>query len=682
MATESEQISVKDRITSLTKELLKHSYLYYIDSNPIIPDAEYDRLFRELQSLEEQYPEYRLPDSPTLRVGAPAATEFKSVKHEQPMLSLDNAMDEEELLAFLARVEKGLTGSFPELTAEFKFDGVAVSLLYDNGVLIRGLTRGDGEWGEDITQNIRTIRSVPLRLSDSLASGIVEIRGEVLFEKADFERLNKDRLANNLATFANPRNAASGSLRQLDSKITAKRPLTFFAYSVNFQSNKTNNIDKHSLGIKWLKELGFNVSPLFEVISNKEGLVKVYQRAKNSRDGLPFEVDGLVIKVDSLLAQEELGNRERSPRWAIAAKFPAVEQITKLFDIEIQVGRTGALTPVAILEPVTVGGVVVSRATLHNRDEIERKGILIGDTVIVRRQGDVIPAVVGFIESKRTGNERKFVFPTNCPRCSSPVEQPEGEAVARCVSNSCPAKITQRIIHFCSKGGLDIEGLGKKQVELLVSHGLIKDISDIFNLKKEELLKLPRMGEKSVNNLISAIEESKKTTLAKFIFALGIRHVGERTAKLIANYGGQDLAKIRNLRKEELENIPEIGSEIAQSLDSYFQDQEEKELIDRLLKFGVAFEEPVNNPASNGEAFKGLSFVVTGTLTKFSREEVKDLIEKMGGKVLSSVSKNTNFLLAGAEAGSKLNRANELGVKVIGEEEFLVMVVGLKSLQV
>jgi DNA ligase (NAD+) len=667
MSADHELISKRD---ALVEELHRHSELYYQHETPEISDAEYDRLFRELQALEAEHPELVRSDSPTQRVGALPLEAFTSVPHRTPMLSLDNAMNEEELREFVDRTDRAVKKRGREdqeplqWTVEYKFDGVAVSLLYEDGVLVQGLTRGNGEVGEKITENLRTIRSIPLRLPPEKVAGLpvrIEVRGEVLFQRDDFLRLNEERVKADEPPFANPRNAASGSLRQLDSAITAKRPLSFFAYGVSTEEDVLP--PTHFEQMQRVKELGFLTSPLFPRCLGTEQLLEAYRQGLSERETLPFEVDGVVVKLDQVSLQHALGTRERSPRWAIAVKFPPVEEHTVLRDIHIQVGRTGALTPVAELEPVPVGGVVVSRATLHNEDEIRRKGILIGDTVVVRRQGDVIPAVVAFVPGKRTGEEREFSFPKNCPVCDTAVERVEGEAVVRCPNPRCPAKSTQRIIHFASRNALDIEGLGKKMVELLVENELVRDISDLYSLTFDQLVALPRMGERSAQNLLDALEQSKNPLFAKFLYALGIRHVGERTAKVL----GQSLRSLEELRKtteEALLALPEIGPEIATSVLDFFGDEEEQRVLDQLLEQGFTFQHP--STESNGDTLQGKTFVITGTLS-VKRGDLKEEIESLGGKVSSSVSAKTDYLIAGEEAGSKLKKAKDLGVKILDE---------------
>jgi len=655
----------------LVEMLNHHSYLYYVLSQPEISDAEYDRMFRELEDLEKSHPELIPPESPTRRVGATAASEFESFKHELPMLSLDNAMNEEELVAFDKRTRKFLEKQCQDLSklsylVELKFDGVAVSLTYKDGLLIRGVTRGDGVVGEVITQNLQTIHSIPLRLRGGEHYPLVEVRGEVLFLSAHFEKLNTHRIEQGQEPFANPRNAASGSLRQLDPAITATRPLTFFAYGFGVFTSGAQP-DSLFKSLELCQQLGFRVSPLHSKVSTADDLIKVFRQVQEDRHTYPFEIDGLVVKVDQLHLRDSLGQKERSPRWAIAAKFPAVEEQTVLEDIQLQVGRTGAITPVAILRPVNVGGVVVSRATLHNQDEIERKDLRIGDTVIVRRQGDVIPAVVAVVMSKRSGEEKKFVFPENCPECGSKVSREKDDVVLRCKNRSCPAQGLQRVIHFASRQALDIEGLGKKVVQLLFDNRLISDPADLYSLRQEQLVELPRMGELSSKNLIEAISESKRCSFDKFIFALGIRHVGVRTAKIIAAHA-KTPEQLLELTEPELLALQEIGPETASAVLNFISSSDERELVQRLLQNGFSFD-PVE-ALEQGE-LEGKTFVLTGTLSGFSRDQAKAELEKRGAKVTSSVSSKTDFVVAGADAGSKLQKALKLGVKVIEEQELL-----------
>jgi DNA ligase (NAD+) len=662
------------RVRELTTQLNDASYRYYVLSAPTISDAEYDRLFRELEEIERAHPELKLPDSPTVRVGAAPLKEFAEIKHEIPMLSLSNAMDEAEIREFYGRVERLFRDNSLETTeiyfsVEDKFDGVAVSLRYENGIFLKGATRGDGFVGEDITQNLRTIKSIPLKLRTHNPPKVLEVRGEVLFLKEAFVQLNEERVKSGEDAFANPRNAASGSLRQLDQNITATRPLTFFCYGIGVNEG-LELPDGHVESIRLLESFGFRSSPLLRRVKGEAGLVATYEEAQSKRLTLPYEVDGMVIKVDSRKAQETLGFRERSPRWAIAAKFPPVEETTKLEDVIYQVGRTGAVTPVAVLKPVRVGGVVVSRATLHNEDEITRKGLKIGDTVVIRRQGDVIPAVVSAITSARSGTEREIVFPKTCPICSSSLERPKDEAVARCPSKKCAAKVEGRVLHYASRNGADIEGLGEKIVELLCTEGLVKSIADLYHLKVSDLIELPGFAKLSSENLIAAIKKSQNVPLSRFLYGLGIRHVGERTARVIAENVG-DIDKFLQLKESDLLKMPEIGEETAKAIDSFLRDAEEISIVKGILAAGVTPEKVA--PRSEGK-FTGKTFVLTGTLPTLSRSEAQEKIEALGGKVSSSVSKKTSYVVAGEDAGSKLTKARELGINIVSESEFLELI--------
>lgn len=668
----------KDKIDQLVEALNEHAYKYYVLSQPLISDAAYDKLVRELEALEQAFPQFVRSDSPTQRVGSAPLEGFKSVAHQVPMLSLNNAMGEEELREFDQQVRRALekrAGDLEELTysVEYKFDGVAATLNYENGVLVQAATRGDGETGEDVTANVRTIKSVPLKLRGTRVEKSLQIRGEVIFLKADFERFNAERISSGEESFANPRNAASGTLRQLDPRVTASRPLSFFAYGIA-DPDVQSKLGSQSEIVHYLDSLGFKISPLFEQAKNSDDLEKLYRKALESRFQLPFEVDGMVVKVDSIALQETLGYRQRSPRWAIAAKFAAVEENTRLKEIILQVGRTGAVTPVAILEPVQVGGVVVQRATLHNQDEIERKDIRVGDLVVVRRQGDVIPAVASVITSARDGSERKFKFPKKCPECSAELVQLEDEVVIRCPNRNCPAKSSQRIIHYGARRAADIEGLGEKNVELLLEHGVIENIPDLYKLDMKRLTALPRFGELSAKNLIEAIEKSKDIALDRFLFALGIRHVGERTAGLIAQHTGT-IEAFLNLEAQELQAIDEVGPEIATSVAEFLRDRESVDLVKELLKLGVT-PKPLKRKPSSAGALSGKTFVLTGSLEGLSRDQARDLIEAKGGVVSSSVSKKTSYVVVGAEAGSKLDKARALNVPLLDESQFMALLGG------
>jgi DNA ligase (NAD+) len=670
-------------MNELVAELNDHSYRYYVLSQPTISDAEYDEKFRELQELEERYPDNVRSDSPSRRVGAKPLEGFSTVRHRLPMLSLDNAMNEDELTAFDEQVRRFLAkdgGSREEIeyTVEFKFDGVAVSLLYVDGVLKQAATRGDGSAGEDVTANVRTIKAIPLKLRSKAAlEGTFEVRGEVLFRKKEFEALNAERQARGEESFANPRNAASGSLRQLNPKETAKRPLWFFAYGIGVvesESSLLKDIQRRPLAevMETVASLGFSISPGYKVVAGAEGLVRAYRDGEAGRDSLPFEVDGIVIKVNETALHERLGFRQRSPRWAIAAKFKPVEAVTTLEDITVQVGRTGALTPVAVLTPVRVGGVIVSRATLHNQDEIERKGLLIGDRVVVRRQGDVIPAVVAAISASRTGEERAFQFPNECPECGTKVERVPGEAVVRCPNPRCPAKVHNRILHYASRDAMDIEGLGDKMAALLLEHALVRDLPSMYELTVEALKELPRMGELSSQNLIDAIHESRQRPLDRFIFALGIRHVGTKTAMTLARQC-RTIARFLELTEDELLTIEEIGPETAASVATFLADEDEVQMVHRLLDMGV-HPEAVKVDTSRSGALAGKTFVLTGTLSSMGRKDAEGLITDRGGKISSSVSKKTSYVVAGESPGSKLDAARKLNVPVLSEEEFVGLI--------
>lgn len=665
--------TAKVRIQELSKQIREHNHNYYVLSEPTVSDADYDKMFRELLELEEEYPELVAVDSPSQRVGSKVLSEFKSVEHKKPMLSLSNLLSADEVFSYDESLRRMLEKEVPKLkaidyTIEDKFDGVAISVTYLGGVLVEAATRGDGIVGEDVTDNIRTVKTIPLKLKgEHKKNQLVEVRGEVLFKLADFQKMNKQREEEDEVPFANPRNAASGTLRQLDSKITAGRPLSFFAYGIGAIDNY-NLSGSHFEDLQWLNTLGFPISSRLKRVNSVEKLKVLYEKAEAERNSLAYEVDGVVINVDSYEYRDILGTRMRSPRYAIAGKFKPQEQYTILEDVGFQVGRTGAVTPVAYLKPVVVGGVTVSRATLHNQDEIVKKDLMINDTVIVRRQGDVIPAVVGSVKSKRNGSEKEIVFPKVCPECNTELIRPEGEAVARCVDRNCPAQISQSISHFVSKKAFDIDGFGEKQVNLFLEHKLINSIADIFTLTFDDLVKLPRMGEKSVNNLLEAIEASKEVDFHKFIYALGIRHVGERTAKIIAEHA-KNVDSFLSLKLTTLEGLNDIGLQTAQAVIDFINNEKDRELVLALISNGVNIKEVKETTTSNSK-INNKVFVVTGVLSKYSRNEVKELIESNGAKVTGSVSKNTDYLLCGENAGSKLEKAKKLDVKIISEEEF------------
>ncbi len=655
----------ENRIAALIAELHDHAHRYYVLNQPSISDAQYDALFRELEELERTHPNLVRGDSPTQRVGAAVRAGFETRKHREPMLSLNNAMDEHELTEFYQQVEKlaAMQGAPIEFCVEHKFDGVACSLTYEREVLAQALTRGDGENGEVITDNVRTINSVPLRLRGENVPDLVEVRGEVLFLRSAFDALNAERIATGDDPFVNPRNAASGSLRQLDSHETAGRPLSFFAYSLLGVSSTS-----HFESLKTLANFGFLISPIAKVVSGLEEMRRTYQHGIETRHALAYDIDGLVFKLNDVALQGKLGYRQRSPRWAIAAKFPPEEAFTTLRGITIQTGRTGALTPVAELDPVAVGGVMVSRATLHNEEMIRRKDIRIGDRVVVRRQGDVIPAVAAVVVSARNGTERAWSFPTACPVCGAAITRSEDDAVQRCDNRECGAKRIGRILHYAARSAADIEGLGEKSVETLLKHNLITDLPSIYEIDHEALSKLPSWGELSAKKLLAAIEKSKHIPLHRFIFALGIRHVGERNAEVLA----REFKTLEAfLAARSFESINDIGPETAASIIEFLNDSAEQRMLARLAALGVA-PQPYE-ALSLGDTFAGKTVVLTGTLSTMSRPDAEAKIKALGGKTSGSVSKKTSLIVAGAEAGSKLDKARELGITVLSESEFLEM---------
>ncbi len=660
------------RIQELRELINYHNYLYYVLDSPEISDAAYDALFRELKELEEKYPEFVTPDSPTQRVGFKPLDKFETVSHAVPMLSLENATKESELIDFKNRITKLLGVDDVDYVAEPKIDGLAVELVYESGTFVRGSTRGDGYTGEDVTLNLKTIRSIPLKLFGPPKAppfpSRIDVRGEVYMDIRDFEILNKQRKENGEPPFANPRNAAAGSLRQLDPNVTASRPLKIFCYGVGL-------VEGHTFRTQWevlqtLKKWGLRVNSHIRLCANIREVVEFCRDFQALRSSLTYETDGVVIKVNDLEKQRILGEKTRAPRWAIAYKFPAEEAETRLLDIEVQVGRTGALTPVAILEPVNVGGVTVRRATLHNQDEIERKDIRIGDTVIIKRAGDVIPEVVRVVKEKRKGTERPFRMVKYCPVCGSRVYKLPEEAIFRCLNVRCPAQIKGSIVHFASKGAMDIDGLGEKIVSLLVDKGFIKDISDIYRLKEKagELEKLEGFGKKSVSNLLDAIEASKRPTLPRFLYALGIRHVGEHMAHILAEHFGS-LENIMSASLEELEAIPGIGNKVAHSIYHYFRNPENLKLIRDLFDLGVRVVEDKSEQKET--MLDGKTFVFTGTLKSMSRREASEKVRALGGKVSGSVSKNTDFVVVGENPGSKFEKAQKLGVRILSEDEFV-----------
>jgi len=660
-------------IERLRAEIERHNYLYHVLDRPEISDAEYDRLFRRLIELEEEHPELVTPDSPTQRVGAPPAEGFAPVPHAIPMLSLANAFDEDELRDFDRRVRELLGVDSVRYVAEPKLDGLSVELVYRDGRFVRGSTRGDGRVGEDVTSNLRTIRSIPLRLrpADGTVPALLEVRGEVYIEKADFASLNEERRREGLAPFANPRNLAAGSLRQLDPKITAQRPLKAFFYDIGRAEGIA--ITTQTALLSTLPRLGLRANPLYRVCDGIEGAISFYRELEEGRDALPYEADGVVVKVDDFAARRIAGEVSRSPRWAIAAKFPAEEGISRLVDIEVSVGRTGVLTPVAILEPVRVRGVEITSATLHNADEIERKDIRIGDYVVVQRAGDVIPQVVRPLPERRTGKERAFVMPNACPVCGSEIVRLEGEVAHRCLNTACPARIKQSLLHFASKEGLDIDGLGEKAVDRLVERGLVSRLGDLFRLDRETIASLERFGPKSAENLASALERAKRTTLSRFLFALGIPGVGSHIAEVLARRFGT-IDRVTSATEENLIAIPEIGPETAAAIVRFFANAENKRTIGDLLSVGLEIGSDLS--AGGGGPLAGRRFVLTGTLASMSRDEAIARINEAGGRVTGSVSRKTDFVVVGRDPGAKAQRAIELGVTTLTEEEFLRLLAG------
>lgn len=695
----AEQLSATEaaqRAAELRHEIEQHNVRYYVHDEPSISDADYDALMRELVQLETAHPELVVPESPTQRVGAAPLSAFGSVQHAVPMLSLGNAFDPQEVHAFDRRVSDTLRGAgllgpaeSPEYFCELKFDGLAISLRYEDGLLVQAATRGDGQTGEDVTANVRTIRVVPLRLTGAYPR-VLEVRGEVLMNRADFERLNRTQAARDEKVFVNPRNAAAGSLRQLDPRITAKRPLRFFAYSWgevqglagapevafdeptgNPRQQSTLPHDSHGGMLAWLAELGLPVNTSYsECVTGTDGLLAFYEKVGRERQALPYDIDGVVYKVDSLAAQKVLGFVARAPRFAVAHKFPAEEASTRLVDIEVQVGRTGAITPVARLQPVFVGGVTVTNATLHNEDEIRRKDVRIGDTVIVRRAGDVIPEVVGPVLTQRPDDAREFVMPSRCPICDSAIERTEDEAIARCTGGLfCAAQRKQTLWHAAGRKALDIDGLGEKLVDQLVESGRVKSLADLYGLKAFELAALDRMGKKSAENLVAAIDKARTPTLGRLLFALGIRHVGETTARDVARHFGS-IEAIMDADEDALAGAPDVGPVVAGSIRRFFAEPHNREIIELLKAQGV---HPVAEQGPQDNTLAGKTFVLTGTMPTWTRDEATGHILAAGGKVSGSVSKKTAYVVTGEDAGSKLVKAQELGIPVLDED-------GLKAL--
>ena len=664
-------MSLQQQIDTLRHDLRRYEYEYHVLDNPTIPDAEYDRLFHQLKALEAAHPELITADSPTQRVGAKPLSGFAQIRHEIPMLSLDNAFSDEEFYAFVKRIEDRLIRLPEPLTfcCEPKLDGLAVSILYVNGVLTQAATRGDGTTGEDITANICTIRNIPLQLLMDNPPARLEVRGEVFMPHAGFERLNQLALEKGEKTFANPRNAAAGSLRQLDPKITSKRPLVLNAYSIGIAEG-VDLPNTHYDRLQWLKSIGIPVNPEIRLCNGTDEVLDFYRDIQNKRSSLGYDIDGTVLKINDIALQEKLGFISKAPRWAIAYKFPAQEELTRLNDVEFQVGRTGAITPVAKLEPVFVAGVTVSNATLHNGDEIERLDIAIGDTVVIRRAGDVIPQIIGVLHDRRPADARPIIFPKTCPVCDSAIVRIEGEAVARCTGGLfCAAQRKEALKHFVSRKAMDIDGVGGKLIEQLVDRELVHTPADLFKLDLTTLTRLERMGTKSAENALASLEKAKNTTLARFIFALGIREVGEATALNLANHF-KTLEALQNADLETLQQVPDVGEVVANRILAFWHEPHNVAVVNDLIAQGVHWE-TVKTKEVTENRFKGKTVVLTGTLTQMGRNEAKALLQDMGAKVSGSVSAKTDFVIAGDAAGSKLTKAQELGVTVLTEEEFL-----------
>ena len=663
-----EKETAAERLQELREKIGEHNYYYHILDDPRISDAEFDALMQELLHLEDLYPEMVTPDSPSRRVGAAPLASFQQVRHFLPMLSLENVFSENELQNFFLRLLKNLQGGRISWVGEPKIDGLAVSLYYEEGVFQRGATRGNGYYGEDITHNLLTIRSLPLRLKAQITA---EIRGEVFIPREGFLKLNEQRGAQGLPLFANPRNAAAGSLRQLDPKVTAERPLDLFVFSLTgFRGAEP--LITHWEALQYLRELQFRVNPLVSLINDFEEALDYCRRMNSLRDELPYEIDGAVLKINGFDEQQQLGSTSRAPRWAVAFKFSAEEASTCVEDIEVNVGRTGAVTPVAILTPVLLAGSVVKRASLHNEDILRQKEVMIGDEVVVHKAGDVIPEIVQVLKEKRTGREKPFFMPASCPSCQRDLKRLPGEVALRCLNPACPAQVIERIVHFASRNGMEIMGLGEAVAEQLYVSGLVRDVGDLYYLRKEELSRLERMGEKSAENLLENLQKSKKNPLQKLIAALGIRFVGERVAHLLADHF-QTLPRLVAATEEELLSLKEIGIKIAASLIEFFGQDETKLVLEKLARAGVNFKVQPGDAAEkmeNKQPLRGASFVLTGTLAKYSRREAREIIEARGGKVTGSVNQNTNYVLAGENPGSKLQKARELGVRILTESEW------------
>ncbi|NNE67892.1 MAG: NAD-dependent DNA ligase LigA [Pyrinomonadaceae bacterium] len=655
-------------IEKLREEIEHHNELYYQKSDPEISDAEFDALMRRLQELEAENPELVTPDSPSMRVGGKAEG-FETFVHKVPMMSLDNSYNLDELRKFDERCERLGDGRKFDYVAELKIDGLSLSLHYENGILVTAATRGDGTSGDDVTPNARTIRTIPLKLKKDYA-GELEVRGEAFIAKSVFREINRELAEKGEKTFANPRNSASGTIRMLDSAVVASRRLDLFPYDALSGNEKA--FETHWENFEYLESAGFNVNPNRALCEDIEGVIEFCDRMEKEKEDLDYDIDGVVVKVNQTRLQDEFGSTSKAPRWAIAYKYPAMQATTKLEDITIQVGRTGALTPVANLEPVLLAGTTVSRASLHNQDEIERLDVRIGDTVLIEKSGEIIPQVLKVIEAKRDGSEKKFEFPTSCPVCDSDVRRPEGEAVTRCVNPVCPAKIKGRLAYFAARKAMDIEGLGDVIIEQLVDGGHVKDVADLYSLELETVAALERMAEKSAGKLIDQITASKDRGLQKVLFGMDIRHVGERYSKILSNHYGI-IDSLMSASVEELDDIPEIGEKVATSIHDFFRSESNIDLIQRLKEAGVKLESPDSDTHGTSELFEGKTFVLTGKLETLTRSAAAEIIEARGGRVSSSVSKNTDFVVAGEKAGSKLKKAESLGVEVIGEAELTSM---------
>ncbi len=657
--------AARRRVEELRREIEYHNHCYFVLDQPVISDHDYDRLMRELIELEQQYPELVTPDSPSQRVGGAPVEGFGRVTHRLPMLSLNNAFGEEELRDFHRRASGLLPGEEITYVVELKIDGLSVSLRYEGGRLVQGATRGDGYVGEDVTQNLKTVRSIPLRLAGAEDIPVLEVRGEVFMPVAAFEKLNREREKRGEPLFANPRNAAAGSVRHLDPRVAAGRSLDSFIYAITYIEGR--ELSTHAQALEWLREFGFKVNPHYRLCRDIGEVAEYCREWEGRRNDLPYEIDGMVVKVNSLAQQERLGYTARSPRWAVAYKFPAQEAVTRIRDITVSVGRTGTLTPLALLEPVHLAGSTVARASLHNEDLIREKDVRIGDWVVVRKAGEVIPEVVGVLLERRTGEEREFVMPAHCPVCGAEAVRLEGEAATRCTGATCPAQLKEWILHFGSRDAMDIDGLGPAVVSQLLEAGLIHDVADLYSLRAEHLAPLERLGDKSARNLVTAIEESKGRPLHRLLYALGIRHVGERAAHLLAGRFGT-LDRLMAATREELLEVPEIGPKIADSLLAFFRQDQNRSLVEKLRRAGMRLS--AESRAVEGGPLAGKSFVITGTLPRLGRKEAEEMIHRLGGRTAASVSRATDYVVVGKNPGSKYDRARELGITVVPGEEF------------